>query len=381
MNTENAENTENTENTECIDVFLEEKDIFLSVPKEVIKRDKKILNFIFNNLFSKIISSSLCLTLLLPRPVFATYQKDRRSNSQCTQIERNYDSRPYAGLVIDFRPKSNKKASLIKKSQIDNLKPEIGFAEILKIKKSIKIPSYYIEDFKPEKIKLPSTARYATLPNHHVPSSQKIFSSSSLFRTENRTENIKENIKAVQRLKSVVHIRGGYSKFFSLSLLTSKLVQFIDEKISDVQKETNLKKDKLRDICLNLLSFLILLMAVLFLIFQTNKVNLQIILQLEQKMLEMYKVQQELQQDFARISSNILSSDSAIQLLSEKVNEAAPISMSSKTFKSLWVKNCKKMLIAFIMSQRIPEVSEFFEQNVEDVEGLIEELCNGDIPK
>ena len=98
-------------------------------------------------------------------------------------------------------------------------------------------------------------------------------------------------------------------------------------------------------------------------------------------MLEMYKVQKELQQDFARISSNILSSDSAIQLLSEKVNEAAPISMSSKTFKSLWVKNCKKMLIAFIMSQRIPEVSEFFEQNVEDVEGLIEELCKGDIPK
>ena len=134
--------------------------------------------------------------------------------------------------------------------QIEKSQPE--FAQVLKLKKKkpVKISSFYIEDFKPEKIKFPSAARYTTLPTRpRFDSSQKIFSSSSLFRTENRTENIKENIKAVQRLKSVVHIRGGYSKFFSLSLLTSKLVQFIDEKISDVQKETNLKKDKLRDIC------------------------------------------------------------------------------------------------------------------------------------
>jgi hypothetical protein len=408
---------EDTEDTEYIDVFLEEKDIFLSVPKEVIKRDKKILNFIFNNLFRKMISSSLCLTLLLPKPAFATYQKDRGSNSQGTQIEKNYESRPYAGLVIDFRPQEIKNRSKLKslldqiqiQSAVDS-KLAANSTQILKMRVRSKRTENFYEDFKQEKLILPKNVSYKTLPPR-IKAPQNFYQSQSSFSNLVPISTLQSMpLQQLNEVKGIIRLKGGF-KILTFGVLSSKIMKFIEQKKepdADLSKITSVKNSRLEKLCLfcfAFISFLVLLISILLIFGTRSKVDAQIILNMQTKLGELYKTQLQLQKDVFQLSENLLemsrlsqqgeeNNSNLITSLSEKLNimEKLPAasSRSMKTyfkahFKEEWILRCKKAVFSLILSKEIPGVSELFESleesGMEEVMAFIETICKGDLRK
>jgi len=403
-------------------IYLDEYSIFVSIPKEFIEKDRKFLNFIFNKFFSKVIASSFCVALLFPKPSFASYQKERKSNVQCTQIERTYESElssGYRGLIIDFRPRASKSKSLSLIKQVDNL--NLGFSKILKFKKPAKIlNTLYNEEFTKEKINMPLTVRYNVLPIRIRAPQLPVRATQNFYHSSLVPISILQGSpQQLHGVKNILHLKGGF-KILTFGVLVSKLMKFLEQKkepetgASEITRLKNSRQEKLRLFCFAFISFIVLLLSIFFLFATRTKVDIQIVLNMQKKLEELYQSQLKLQEDVFQLSQNLLeisrlsqiaeeNNFTALKSLSEKVKalkeqESLPVSVtSSRTIKShfkahfreyfheYWTIQCKKTIFSLILSKEIPNISELFESleenGMEEVIAFIETICKGDLRK
>lgn len=404
-------------NVNHIWVYLDEEGLFVSISRELIEKDKKILNFIFSKFFA---TSSLCLVLLWPKSVFASNEKYRKINysETQTQIERVYkspSSPSYAGTVIDYRPQEMKNRSKLKslleqiQSAVDS-KSASNSTQILKLRiRSKKTESFY-EDFKRENLIVPKNVSYKTLP-FRTKAPQNFYQSQSSFSNLVPISTLQSMpLQQLNGVKSIIRLKGGF-KILTFGVLASKIMTFIEQKKepdADLSKITSVKNSRLEKLCLlcfAFISFLTLLISMLLIFGTRAKVDGQIILNMQTKLGELYKTQLQLQKDVFQLSENLLEmsrlsqqgeehTSNLITSLSEKVNAMeklpAASSRSMKTyfkahFKEQWILRCKKAVFSLILSKEIPGVSELFESleesGMEEVMAFIETICKGDLRK
>lgn len=395
-------------------VYLEEEGIFVSISRELIEKDKKVLNFIFSKFFA---TSSLCLVLLWPKSVFASNEKYRKRNYSATQtqIERVYESPSYAGTVIDYRPQEMKNRSKLKslldqiqvQSAVDS-KSAANSTQILKLRVRSKRTENFYEDFKQEKFIIPKNVSYKTLPSR-IKAPQNFSQSQSSFSNLVPISTLQSMpLQQLNGVKSIIRLKGGF-KILTFGVLASKIMTFIEQKKepdADLSKITSVKNSRLEKLCLfcfAFISFLVLLISILLIFGTRKKVDAQIVLNMQTKLEELYKTQLQLQKDIFQLSENLLemsrlsqqgeeSSFNLITSLSEKVNamETLPAasSRSMKTyfkahFKEEWILRCKKAVFSLILSKEIPGISELFESledsGMEEVMAFIETICKGDL--
>lgn len=383
-----------------------------------IDTDRKILNFIFNNnkILCQISSLSLSILLLFPKSSWGQSESQKLKSSNQSQIEKiDNQEKVLIGTITDYRSQIEKNTSK-KKSLLDQLKLE---GDSLKIRR-VQVRPKPLESFTEEKFilpEIPEIVRYKTLPIRIK--SPKNFSASSFKTPENFSASYEfpnlvpewvstkttsyQRIKDLQTVRSIIHLRGGF-QIFSLGVLISKFVEYTQEKrdvevenLSQLQTLKNSRQEKVRLFCLGLISFLVLLAGILFIFATKSSVDAQIILRMQEKLSDISKQQEKLKMELVDLTKMLLqfgemtrgfeeTTSSAVESLLQKVDSFSQgpqggdrEGMSSRNFKKLWVNQCKKVILNFVLSNQVPEISNLFSdmENAEEISTFIENVCQG----
>lgn len=410
-------------------VFLYDDDFLCHVSvntKELrrwVEEDQKVLNLIFNGRFLLNVGSlTLSVLLFFPRISYADSGKQKQSPSQVIQVE-SKEKKGKIGSVMDYRPQS----------LLDQLKSESNSDSFLKIRRvqvGPKAPQniYEISEEKSILPEIPEIVRYKTLPIRIK--SPKNFAASSLTTPQSFSASYDssfsnlvpewvdissgkissfQRIKDVQTVRSIIHLRGGF-QILSLGVLISKLVTYIQERVeiqnqnlSEIERVKTSRQEKVRLFCLGLISFLVLLAAILFIFARKSSVNAssvdaQIILRMQEKLEEISKQQEKLKVEIVDLTQMLLqfgemtrgfeeTTSSVVKTLFKKVEDVSeggdkePGGVSVRSFKRLWVNQCKKVVLSFVLSNQIPEILALFSEmeDVEEIAAFIENVCKGDL--
>lgn len=391
------------ETNEYMYIYSDDYMLFYSVSKKAMKKDEEFLEFIFTKTFNKgslfFSSALLSMVLFFPKSSFASQERDRQQERPA-QIQKIETEKTYLGTPTEHRPSTVKSSKGFANSfggQTLKFKPSK-----IRSKNESVLPTYAPEDFHLEKIHLPKVVRYK------MPRSSSSFKGLGQSRYQSGSVSVSQGSSSeiFNELRPLLKLSGGF-RVLTLGVLISRLRSLFEsenQKTSPNSKQENVQCLREKKFCLllaGLISFLTLALIIVYIKFSKMKIDNQMLIQFQNKLLELYNVQQSLHEEllearkkFSEMENAILDArtlaenfqnqnfeglNSLIKQISEGNGGNSQMQMTPLNFKRLWVKQCSHAVFSLMLSEEFPELQALVKQFDSDKQFalFVKDMCEG----
>lgn len=392
---------------EYVYIYSDDCMLFYSVSKKAIEKDAELLEFVFTKFFninkSSLFFSSALLSMIFifPKTGFASQHRDRQQQRPA-QIQKMEPEVSEVYVETEVGTGTPTRPSTVKSSK--GFSNSFGGQRLKfnpsKSKKESFLPEYTPDDFHLEKIHFPEVVRYKTMLGRSSSSfkdlGQSRYQSASVSVSQGSSSEI------FNELRPLLKLSGGF-RVLTLGVLISRLRSLFEsenQKISQNSKQENVRCLREQKLCLllaGLISFLTIALVIVYIKVSKMKIDNQILIQFQSKLVELYNVQQSLQEDLLEARKKFSEMENAmldartlaenfqnqnfegLNSLIKQISEGNGGNMTPLNFKRLWVKQCSHAVFSLMLSEEFPELQALVKQfdSEKQFALFVKDMCEG----